>query len=141
MVAQPLHWREAKKDRDLRQHAVDGVHHHVFPQECVDGGHHKKRRDQKQTYDGAPGKGLVNEQCQAHAQHHGDQNHTAEQQDGVEDGRGKRGVRQEVFEIFQAVKTGLVGLHQVVADERKIHRHGQRHQHPQQQGCHSRCQQ
>jgi hypothetical protein len=85
--------------------------------------------------------GLVNQQRQRHAEHYGDGDHTAQQQQGVGHRRPKGRVCDKKFVIGQPDKTHVFGLHQVVADDGKIQRHQKRNNHPQEQRKHGRCQQ
>ena len=58
-VGEPVHGLRAKEHPHLRQHAVDGVHHHVLPHQRVHRGHDEERRNQQHPHDAAPGNGSL----------------------------------------------------------------------------------
>jgi hypothetical protein len=135
-VGQPIDRLGAEEDPDLRQHAIDRVHHHVFPQQRVGRGHDEERRDQQHAHEAAAGEGFVDQQCQRDAKDHRDGDHRAEQQQRVDHRRREIRVGDEELKVCEADEVLVAGLHQVVAHGREVQRHQQRHDHPEEERDH-----
>ena len=114
----------------------------VLPDQRTDGGHDEERRDQHDPHDAATEKFAgLQQRTDQYAEHHADQQHAADQQQGVGGAGHEARVGQEVGEVLQPDEFVFTGVEQVVADHREVNGHAQRHDHPQQQQGHRRADQ
>jgi hypothetical protein len=132
-VGEPVDRRGTEEAPHVGEHAVDGVHHHVLPQQRIHCWHDEEGRDQQHPHDAAARKRLVDQQREQHAEHHRDDDHAADQQQGVPRGRPEVGVGHEVVEVLDAGEGVLARLHEVVVDEGEVQRHCERHDHPEEE--------
>ena len=65
----------------MGEQAVHRVHEHVLPDQRRHGGHHEERRDHQNADNALPPHRLVQEEGEQDAQHHGDQQDTADNDD------------------------------------------------------------
>ena len=134
MLRQPVHRLRAEELPDGRQNPRDRVIDQVLPDQRTNGRHDEERRDQHDADDAAASEiRRLQQRRDQYAEHHADQQHAANQDQGIDHSGHEAGVGQEVMKILQSNEAVLAGIEQVVADHREINGHRQRHQHPQQQ--------
>ncbi len=90
----------------------------IFPDQRAHGRHDEKRRDQQHPYDAAAHEFAGFEQgADQYAEHHADQQHTANQQQSVGCAGQEARIGEEVGEVLQPHELVFAGIEQVVADQ------------------------
>ena len=140
-IGEPVDRRRAEQRRDPGKQSGDRMHQQVLPDQRADGRHHEERRDHHQPDDAAPDHRLVEQQRQRRAEQDGDGQDRTDQHQRVPQ-RGQKGrVGQKISKILQPDEALGVRIQQAVVQRRKIDRHRQRDDHPDEQQCDGRSQQ
>ena len=106
------------------------MHQQIFPDQGADGWHDEKRRYHHQPNDAAPNHRLVEKQRQRRAEKDRDGEDRTDQHQGIPQGRQERGVGQKISIVLQPDEALRARIQQVVVKRRKVDRHRQRDDHP-----------
>ena len=124
---------EPQRTRDPREKAEHRVHQHVFPDQRTHRRHHKKGSDDQQPADIAAGKILIEQKGEERSKNEGDGEDQPYQEQGVAHRYPQRPMGQEIAIILPPGEAGFPWIQQVIALGGKPERHGQGHDHPQEE--------
>ncbi len=129
-VGEPYDRLKAERPRDPGEQAGIGVHQKVLPYERADRRHDEERRDHHEPQNVLAEHRLIHQESHQNSADDADDEDGNDEDQGIDQSGDEIRVGEERRVILQPDKGAVVGIEQAIAQRRKVERHRQGHDHP-----------